>query len=233
MPAETAARLFQQVCSSDFTQMASSRGDKIWFEDPRGFISADRLLIFVPVKNMTLAEQLNATLRFTLYFTILMLLVGRNSLFLLFPVVAAAITYMMYTSARGDPAVLREGLSGHAVTDQTAGPDQKGSRKPCVAPSKDNPFMNVLQSDYAMNPQRARACDIQRASVKKKAEAMFDAAGSGLVRDADDVFHRNASSRQFVTNASTTIPNDQAAFAHWLYGQPPACKGQDRSRCQP
>ena len=37
-------------------------------------------------------------------------------------------------------------------------------------------------------------------------------------------FGRNISSRQFYTNPSTTIPNDQESFAKWCYGDMPSCK---------
>ena len=38
--------------------------------------------------------------------------------------------------------------------------------------------------------------------------------------DPTDVFGKNQSQRQFVTQPSTTVPNDQGAFADWLYKIP-------------
>jgi hypothetical protein len=34
--------------------------------------------------------------------------------------------------------------------------------------------------------------------------------------DPTDVFGKNQSQRQFVTQPSTTVPNDQGSFADWL-----------------
>jgi hypothetical protein len=84
--------------------------------------------------------------------------------------------------------------------------------------------MNVMLNDYVANPRRPAACDIQDPSVVADAERLHDDAGNGLPRNSDDIFHRSASSRQFVTNPITTIPNDQGTFAQWLYGQGPRTK---------
>lgn len=84
--------------------------------------------------------------------------------------------------------------------------------------------MNVMHHEYISAPQRSAACDIEEPGVLDAAERYFEDAGSGLFRDVDDPFNRKASSRQFVTNPSTTIPNDQNAFAQWLYGGAPSRK---------
>ena len=45
------------------------------------------------------------------------------------------------------------------------------------------------------------------------------------------MFLRNNSQRQFVTNPSTTIPNDQSKFASRLYGTPKTCKEGNYTNC--
>ena len=38
--------------------------------------------------------------------------------------------------------------------------------------------------------------------------------------DPTDVFGKNQNQRQFITQPSTTVPNDQGSFANWLYKIP-------------
>ena len=207
--------------------MSTYQREQIWFKDPNGFVEPDNLGRFFPIKKMILAEQLNAVLRFTIYFALVLIILGRGSHVLFIPIAVALGTYLMYTSAQGDARTMREGLIDDKVKMKIKIEDTT-----CTLPSKDNPFMNVLQSDYLSAPNKGSACDIQDPEVVRVAEKMFVKAGTGLVRDSDDVFNRKASSRQFVTNPSTTIPNDQAGFASWLYGTPPSCKTSNRSECQ-
>lgn len=214
--------------------------ESIWFKDPHAFVDQAYLGRFFPVKQMSLEEQLNAVLRFTIYFALVLLIAGRGSHILFLPIATAAGTYIMYmASSNGQESKIQgqEPLTQQGVQQNEGYADEEqrqavASQKRCVAPTRDNPFMNVLTTDYITRPNRGEACDIQKPCVAARAEKMFDSAGTGLVRDSDDVFHRNTSSRQFVTNPSTSIPNDQSSFASWLYGGEPTCKGNDRSGCK-
>jgi len=42
------------------------------------------------------------------------------------------------------------------------------------------------------------------------------------------LFNKNKQ-RQFCTIPSTTIPNDQESFAHWLYASPETCKENQKN----
>lgn len=101
------------------------------------------------------------------------------------------------------------------------------TNKKCQKPSPSNPFMNVLLTDYVSNPKRPTACRMNNA-VKKQVNKFFD---ENLFRDVDDIFHKNASDRQFYTTANTAIPNDQTAFAKWLYQTGPTCKEGNGDKC--
>ena len=77
--------------------------------------------------------------------------------------------------------------------------------------------MNVLISDY--DKERLPACD-----PEEKKDEMLDFYNENLYRNVEDLFERKNSERQFYTLPTTTIPNDQTAFAKWLYGTPKTCK---------
>ena len=95
--------------------------------------------------------------------------------------------------------------------------------RPCNRePTPNNPFMNVLVSDYMKDQKKhyndLGACDIESSSTKEKIEENFN---DNLFRDIGDVFSKNASDRQYYTTPNTQIPNNQTEFAHWLYKSSP------------
>lgn len=91
--------------------------------------------------------------------------------------------------------------------------------RPCNRePTLDNPFMNVLMSDYMKDEKKhfndLGACDVETRSTKDKIQVNFN---DNLFRDTGDVFSKNASDRQYYTTPNTQIPNNQTEFARWLY----------------
>jgi hypothetical protein len=199
------------------------RGDEtIWFDDVPGFFRDDRLSKFLPMANTPLPDQLNAIMRFALYFGSTVFLFKRTSAALYIVLATAAVTYFVFTTDRSQEAKSREALATmHVVKDTRTG-------EACTRPTKDNPFMNVLVSDYDRFAGRPKACDISQEKVNKMAEQMYT---HNLYKDGDDVYNRNTSSRQFYANPSTTIPNDQAGFASWLYGTQKTCKEGNGDMC--
>ena len=97
----------------------------------------------------------------------------------------------------------------------------------CTEPTKHNPFMNVLMSDYSEQPDRAEACNIKEKDIEESAEDNFN---HNLYRDVSDVWNRTHSQRQFYTMPNTQIPNKQKEFAEWCYKIPKTCK-EDTKRC--
>ena len=100
----------------------------------------------------------------------------------------------------------------------------KKNSETCQAPTKHNPFMNVLLTDYVDNPKRPGACSLADVDVERSAEDYFN---ENLFKDIDEVYGSVHSQRQFISNPSTTIPNPQKEFAEWLYKMPPTCKEGD------
>jgi hypothetical protein len=189
--------------------------EQIWYKDVPGFLNDRHLVRFVPLPGTPLAQQLNAVLRFALLYGALLFVFRQSYGSVYVPLVTAAVTYFLYSSDDGRQGSMREAMDSLELE-----PDPVTNRL-CTRPTLKNPFMNVLVSDYQRFPERPAACDVTLPSVAKRAEQYHN---HNLYRDSDDVFERQASSRQFYTTASTTIPNDQTAFAEWLYKIGPTCK---------
>ena len=186
---------------------------KIWFQDLKSFLfDKNTTLDIIPDKSQSLVEQLNATMRFGLYFTIIMLIIRQDVKVIYFAVFVGVLTWIIYTQYTNENNNTREQF--HKL-----GLQQDFYKQPCVKPTKNNPFMNVTPIDYADFANRPKACSIQ--DSRAETAALFE---EGLHRQEDDVFFKSASDRQFFTMPYTTIPNDRGAFADWLYKTGPTCK---------
>lgn len=96
-------------------------------------------------------------------------------------------------------------------------------------PNSRNPFMNILLDDIKYHPQRPAASPVDQPDV---AQTLDDYFRIQWFSDPTDVFGKNQSQRQFITQPSTTVPNDQGSFADWLYKIPgKTCKEGGRAAC--
>jgi len=96
-------------------------------------------------------------------------------------------------------------------------------------PTSKNLFMNVLLDEMKYNPDRPGAAPIGNPTVKQTLDDFFRV---HWFSDPTDVFGKNQNQRQYVTQPSTTVPNDQGSFANWLYKIPgKTCKEGGREAC--
>ena len=182
--------------------------ERFWFDRPSDLFRPDALLYFFPNDKMTNDQKLNAIMRFTIYFGVVILFIRRTLHALIIPLLGAVVTVLANKAYKDNVKKQKANGSITEVFDSE-------TNQTCTRPTKDNPFMNVLISDILDNPTRPAACDINDHIVKNKANEYFQ---KGLYMDIDDVYSKNASDRQFYTMPVTTVPNDSATFAKWLYG---------------
>jgi len=96
-------------------------------------------------------------------------------------------------------------------------------------PNSHNPFMNVLVDEIKYNPHKPQAASIMDPLVTIGLDDFFR---TQFVNDPTDVFGKTQSQRQFYTNPSTTVPNDQGSYQDWLYKIPgKTCKEGGREAC--
>jgi len=199
--------------------------DKFWTEDTSVLIKKDRLIEFVPTKDMNRDERLNALARFSVYIGIILMLYYAKAWPLYIPVIGLAFTVFL---KKTQPT---QKTPPKYPTNETPHPDDPNpfipSEQPvCIPPTLNNPFMNVLLNEYVDNPIRPSACEYE--DVKEDLESNFH---YNLYQDiGDNVWEKNNSQRQFFTMPYTTIPNNQGDFANWLYKTGPVCK-QDQEAC--
>ena len=77
--------------------------------------------------------------------------------------------------------------------------------------------MNVLLTEINENPGRGPAKNVDTLATRSEHDLYFQ---TMYASDPGDVFGKTQSQRSFVAQPVTTIPNDQTAFANWLYRVP-------------
>lgn len=196
--------------------------EKIWYLDIKHLFTEKNYNLFFPSKDMTFAEQLNALLRLSIYFSLFVFVLRKDSNIFMIPIFVGLFTYFIYN------------VDTDNKTNETMYLNQQNWDKSphteeiCVKPTENNPFMNILMNEYSENPTRKKACDISRSDIKRQSQKFFD---KKLYRSVSDIFNKESSDREFITNPITTIPNKQGDFANWLWGQGSTCKQGNGNRC--
>lgn len=208
--------------------------DVFWMDDPR--VLLDSYLKFVPTQTMTRNQQFNAITLFSVYFFILILIFGKTVYWLYIPVVIICLITVAHF-IKDDKHVNEDFSVNSEVGFMDTNGDIRFSRVTgdlsknnevsysCRKPTYDNPFMNPSVSEF--NTRVPSACNTDDDNIDNTITKAFN---KDLYMDVDDVFSKKNSQRQYYTVPDTGIPNDQTAFANWLYRSPTTCK-EDQERC--
>ena len=170
--------------------------DKFWFEDLSILIKEDRLHEFIPIKDMTTIEKLNAIMRLTIIISICLFLINKNYIYFYSIILVGFFSVLTYNFQK-------EHLT-NVFTKQTT-------------PTINNPFMNYNYISDVRNKPKT----VKQDTVKKDITDFFN---KTLYRDVSDLYQKNNSQRQFYTMPCTDIVNEQTKFAKWLYYTDETCK---------
>jgi hypothetical protein len=224
--------------------------ENYWFQDLAGTIfNLDYAIKIIPDLDMTYAEKINALVRFSIYIGVILALFYSNFLFLYIPILTMLGTYVLYLfridaldktrmtvgpnatlgqiPTKAMNSLMSKNMSGIGNSGYGSGEtfeDILNIRR-CVKPSGENPFMNPLVFDSRL---RDVACDAIKPENQLKIEKEYN---QHCIKDISDIWNHNSGRRQFYTVASTTYPNDQSAFANWLYKRGPSCKQGNGAQC--
>ena len=199
-----------------------------WFSRPSILISKGSLTEIFPSKRFDIIRKLNAIVRLSVIYAIIMYGYNKERNYLMIPLVVMGITWFIWSKQEGidKDEIIRQSMSNQ-LNDMVKLNDLETE---CRIPKKDNPFMNPTLRDYGNNkPPVPKSCpSYNNVGVQRRVEDLFN---EDLYRDVTDVFGRNNSQRQFFTVPGNQVPNDQGGFAQWLYGTPPTCKEGNKTAC--
>jgi hypothetical protein len=176
--------------------------------DPREIFRSDKLLEFWPTAMQSSKDRVAATTRFIVYAMCILYLIKRDARILALGILVLAVLYFLYTSNMIPDGKLRPTFGD--------GRTPWFGRDTVTMPTIDNPMANVLYTDYTDRPDRPAAAWYP--SVKQEVSQAWEFIHPfEKKRDAE---------RNFYTAPSSTIPNDQTAFAEASFGPKfgPFCK---------
>ena len=205
-----------------------------WFSDPKILIHKNRIFEVFPSRNYSFDRKLNSLVRLSLYFAIVMYILTKTTKYTVVPIIVMSLTWLLHYKQIKEPSSVTPPSNTPQSTMNSMNSSNVANsamvESECLLPTKDNPFMNPRFQDYGNNQSLpAKACKTyNNVGLQGKVEEYFN---EDLYRDVGDIFGKNNSQRQFYTVPGNQVPNDQWAFANWLYGTPPTCKEGNKIAC--
>jgi len=223
-----------------------------WINEPAILFNKDYILQIWPTSKMTYEEKLNAISRLIIILTILGFILTMNKSILFIGVVTLVAIVAMYKMRK--QKVTKDALDGSK--EGFSGIDVKNQEETIINPdtlktylksefmpvNKKNPLGNVLLTEIMDNPTRKPAPpsfntevyeDIN-VSTKKMVQSLnpgIKNTNKQLYGDLGEQFEFDQSQWSFYSTPNTKIPNDQGAFADYLYGDMPSCRDGNAFAC--
>ena len=229
-----------------------------WVTNPNILLDSRYITEWFPIEGMSYNQKLNAISRLVILLTVIgfvflrafrLLWIGGVCLFVIF--------LLHYSQTRSVSGGKQEGFFGNAPNDKLRGgdpalhamvnfatndPSKIGKKEYFDVPKINNPYNNVLVNDIVDNPDKLPAPpayypETEKAILDRTKEAIqkmnptFPGIMKKLFSSFDDHFEFEQSMRQFHSNPSTTVPNDQGAFAEFCYGEMISCKEGNQFAC--
>jgi hypothetical protein len=198
-----------------------------WYNQPNILIDKNSLFEIFPVKEYDTVRKLNAVLRFSIYYTIIVFMYNRNTNIFAVPLITALVTFFIH---KNNSSIQVNNLDTQLRNDIINNEIVSGKHNlGCSLPTKDNPFMNTPFFDVAADKELPQSCtSYDNKGIQRKIEKEFD---KGLYRNYTDIFGKENSQRQFFSVPGRQGIPDQSAFAHWLYRTPDTCKEGNKLAC--
>ena len=158
----------------------------------------DKLQVW-PTDDMSSDDKLNAISRFVILLSLLGFILTQTLRFLWIGMATLLIIVIYYNAQ----VTTQEGF-----TKETSH----------TVPTQKNPLMNVLLPEINGNPNRGKALAYTPKTEKKIMEKVKKGLDPRIYRGTNNELDLEYSMRQFYTNPSTTVPNNQEEFANFCYG---------------
>ena len=209
-----------------------------WASDPNILFKQEYIFEFFPVDGMTYEQKLNAVSRTVIILTIFGFVISQSVRLLFISFLTMFSIYMLHyyqdRENQKSKKIYEENMDNLNKSETQADVVLKQaniSRDPNVfdKPNSNNPFSNVLIPDYEYNPGKKPAPpafnENTNDQILEQAKKLVSELNPGqpdiaekLFRDLGEQYVFEQSMRQFSSNPSTTIPNDQTGFAEFCYG---------------
>jgi hypothetical protein len=230
------------TCSPKKTEMIP-----FWANNPNILFKPEYIFEFFPVDTMSYEQKLNAITRGIFIVSIFTFLYSKNSRTLIISLMTIFSIFILYYFKEREKEKAKKIIEDNAENfDNPAITVMKRNNISTMdvfdTPTSSNPFGNVLISDYEYNPNKKPAPPafnentndsilIQAKKLVSELNPDQPDISDKLFRDLGEQYVFEQSLRQFTSNPSTTIPNDQTGFAEFAYGSMVSCKEGNLFAC--
>jgi len=211
-----------------------------WSNDPNILVQS---LEFFPTMSMTYEEKLNAITRGIILLTVIGFAISQNFRFLVISALTIVAIYLYYLRDESKKNRDQDG-DKEKFKDRDPAIDALYSKNSDIfeEPDSSNPFGNALLTDYEYHPDKKPAPPAFNNNVNdkimKQAKMLVQELNPDqpnisdkLFKDLGDQYVFEQSLRQFSSNPSTTVVNDQTGFADFCYGSMTSCKEGNLFSC--
>ena len=195
-----------------------------WLNDLTVLFNRNNLMEIIPFNNMNLNSKLNAVLRLSIVFSIIMSILKKDYRYLIIIIIVGILTIIINRNYK----VLNIENNNDPLDIINVDTNNNDDIQGCKLPTAKNPFMNPTFSDYK-DGNLMKSCNSYDNSVVRSMENEYF--NNGLYRDQFDIFNKGHSQREFYTMPVNSIMNDTVKFAEWCYKTPPTCREGNAIQC--
>jgi len=175
---------------------------ELWFNNPK--ILLKNLDEFFPDNDLNFIKKINAIIRFSIYYTLIIIIFNYDINYLFISLILILISYF---------------LGNYVLKYYETFNNKQKNNNTCQKPNENNPFMNYTVGDLIDNNNKLEACKYD--DVKDEMRQEFR---KNIFTDSSDLWGKYISDRNFYTMPNTEIINKQREFAEWCYGGHGECK---------
>ena len=201
-----------------------------WLENPNTLLNKNYITEIWPNSDFNLARKLNAITRLIIILTILGYFFTKSPYIPVSALVSIVILVIIYKSKIKTERV-EEFVGSFKKRDAAVKDLDAMLQKEFTMPTKKNPVMNVLMTEYSENPNRKPAAPSYNEVVEEEINDKAESKNNKLFKNLGDNLSFEHSMRNFYAMPNTKIPNNQKDFAMFCYGNMPSCKDGDALQC--
>jgi hypothetical protein len=201
------------------TKSIPLESNSFWWDNPKTLYEKKKMSQFFPSYDMTLVEKLNAMTRLSIILSIVLYLTTKNYLYFFIMIFVIAFTLFIYFTQKenmelffnSEPNSTKNKINEEIIKDYETKE---------IQPTVNNPFMNINLITSPRTQEQAPKM-WNDPELKKEVEDKYQ---YNLYRDVGDIYNKDNGQLYFYQMPSTTIPNEQTAFAKWCYSTGYTCK---------
>tara|TARA_B110000967_G_scaffold209538_1_gene266142 strand:- start:3142 stop:3927 length:786 start_codon:yes stop_codon:yes gene_type:complete len=221
-----------------------------WYENPNILFVQNYILEFFPTEEMTYNQKLNAITRTIILLFIIYFSFTKSFKSFIYTCITIFTIYLLYYYHNKDIQLKNSKKVNMELVESFVNPANdllesnniKTSDAVFTKPTTDNPFNNVLISDYDYNVNKKPAppafTNNNQKTITEIAKKTVQELNPDQANITDKLFnnlgnnlHFEQSLRQFNTTPNSTIPNDQGGFMDFCYGSMVSCKEGNQFAC--